>query len=86
VSDSIEKLLVHMRQSPTGTRYSDAVKVAEHYFGAPRQKGSSHVVFKMPWAGDPRVNLQNHHGKAKAYQIRQLLNAIARLGREGREG
>ena len=84
--DSIEKLLVHMRQSPTGTRYSDAVTVAEHYFGAPRRKGSSHVVFKMPWAGDPRVNLQNHHGKAKAYQIRQLLNAIDRLGREGREG
>ena len=86
MSDSIEKLLARMRQSPTGTRYSDAVKVAEHCFGAPRQKGSSHVIFKMPWAGDPRVNLQNHHGKAKAYQVRQLLNAIDRLGQDRRDG
>ena len=44
------------------------------------------MVFKMPWVGDPRVNLQNDHGKAKAYQVRQLLEAIDRLSREGREG
>jgi hypothetical protein len=30
----------------------------------------------MPWAGDPRVNTQNDKGKAKAYQVRQVLRAI----------
>ena len=30
-------------------------------------------------AGRPRVNIQNDHGKAKAYQVRQVLAAIARL-------
>ena len=34
----------------------------------------------MPWPGDPRVNLQmGEGGKAKAYQIRQALEAIDRL-------
>lgn len=83
---SIEKLVAKMRQSPKATSFSDALKAAEHYFGPPRQRGTSHAVFKMPWAGDPRVNLQNDHGKAKAYQVRQLLEAIDRLSREGSEG
>jgi len=29
--------------------------------------------------GDPRVNIQNEKGKAKAYQGRQVLQAIDRL-------
>jgi len=36
----------------------------------------------MPWEGDPRVNIQNAKGMAKAYQIRQVLKAIERLKRE----
>ncbi|MEI6371653.1 MAG: hypothetical protein WCO49_18400 [Nostocales cyanobacterium ELA608] len=30
----------------------------------------------MPWGGDPRVNIQNDKGKAKRYQVRQVLDAI----------
>jgi len=33
----------------------------------------------MPWTGDPRVNIQNDHGNAKAYQVKQVLKAIAKL-------
>jgi len=40
---------------------------------------SSHVVFKMPWMGDPRINIQNFQGKAKPYQVRQALGAIQKL-------
>jgi hypothetical protein len=29
-----------------------------------------------PWPGDPRVNIHNDKGKAKAYQVRQVLKAI----------
>ena len=64
-----------MRASPRAIRFSDAVKVAEHYFGSPRISGSHHV-FRMPWPGDPRINLQNDSGKAKPYQLRQLLMAV----------
>lgn len=35
------------------------------------------AIFKMPWSGDPRINLQKGDGgKAKAYQVRQLIAAI----------
>jgi hypothetical protein len=60
-----------MRRTPTNVRFADAVKVCEHYFGPPRQGGGSHMVFKTPWRGDPRVNLQKAKGKAKAYQVRR---------------
>ena len=68
-----------MRQNPKGIRFKDLKKVCEHYFGAPRQSGSSHCIYKTPWPGDPRVNIQNHKGKAKPYQVRQALLAIAKM-------
>jgi hypothetical protein len=43
------------------------------------QGGSSHRVYKTPWQGDPRINIQSHKGKAKAYQVKQVLLAIERL-------
>ncbi len=49
------------------------------YFGNARQRGSSHRIYKTPWQGDPRVNIQNNKGKAKAYQVKQVLMAIERL-------
>jgi len=41
---------------------------------------SSHAIYKTPWPGNPRVNIQNEKGKAKAYQVRQVLLAVERLG------
>ncbi len=75
----IEDLEAAMRANPKGISFLDAVKVATHHFGKPRNKGTSHHIFKMPWPGDPRVNLQNKDGKAKDYQVRQLLEAIDKL-------
>lgn len=68
-----------MRQRPSAVRFSDLARVCDHYFGKPRQVGTSHRVYKMPWEGDPRVNIQDDHGRAKPYQVRQVLAAIARL-------
>jgi hypothetical protein len=78
----LEKIVEAMRAGPAGVRYADLFKVCEHYFGEARQSGSSHAVFRTPWQGDPRVNIQNDHGKAKAYQVRQVLAAIAKLEAE----
>jgi hypothetical protein len=50
-----------------------------------RQVATSHRVYRMPWQGDPRVNKQNAHGKAKTYQVRQVLKAIERLYNETTE-
>ena len=71
-----------MRRNPKGIRFADLCKVCEHYFGTPRQKASSHRVYRTPWQGDPRVNIQNAKGKAKAYQVKQVLEAIRRLDDE----
>ncbi|CAD6542807.1 hypothetical protein LMG24235_03820 [Paraburkholderia sabiae] len=65
--------------NPRTSRYTALFKVCVEYFGTPRQSGSSHAVFRMPWMGDPRVNIQNDKGKAKAYQVRQVLLAIDKL-------
>ena len=65
-----------MRRNQQNVAYNDLYRVCEHYFRKPRQDAGSHAVFKMPWPGDPRVNIQNDKGKAKAYQVRQVLNAI----------
>ncbi|MFC7531342.1 hypothetical protein [Actinoplanes sp. GCM10030250] len=37
------------------------------------------MVFKMPWPGDPRVNIQDDKGKAEAYQVKQVLRAIDKM-------
>jgi len=55
---TIDDILESMRRNPADVRFAAACKVATHCFGKPRQSGSSHRVWKTPWAGDPRVNLQ----------------------------
>ena len=73
------KVLEQMRREPASVRFADLLKVCVAHFGEPRQPGTSHTVFRMPWAGDPRVNIQSNKGKAKAYQVRQVLAAIEKL-------
>ena len=65
-----------MRANPRNIAYDDLAKVCTHYLGAPRTRGGSHAVFRTPWPGDSRVNIQSDHGKAKTYQVRQVLAAI----------
>lgn len=75
----IVKIRDQMYQNPKGTRFNDLKKVCEFYFGKPRQDGSSHCIYKTPWHGDPRINIQNNKGKAKPYQVKQVLLAIEKL-------
>lgn len=76
----VEKVIVAMRKSPKSIKFSDLSLVCSTYFGEPRNKGTSHHVYKTPWPGDPRVNIQKGSGgKAKPYQVRQVLSAIVKL-------
>ena len=63
--------------SPTNVRFDQLVNLCRQYFGEPRIHGSHHI-FKTPWPGDPRVNLQKDGPKAKRYQVQQVKNAIER--------
>lgn len=77
---SIDDLVARMRLNPAGVRFRELCKVCDHYFGKPRSRGTSHRIYRTPWPGDPRVNIQNDAGRAKTYQVRQVLKAIERLG------
>jgi hypothetical protein len=75
----VMRIVEEMIQNPKGITFNDLSKVCEHYFGKPRQTGSSHRIYKTPWQGDPRINIQNDNGMAKPYQVNQVLLAIKRL-------
>jgi hypothetical protein len=77
---AVEKTLRQMQTSPANVRFADLARVCNLYFGKPRQSGGSHAVYKTPWPGDPRVNIQNDKGRAKTYQVRQVLLALEKLG------
>jgi len=78
----VAEIVAKMKRNPRGVRFRDACRVCDAYFGQARQGGSSHRVYKTPWEGDPRVNIQSRKGYAKAYQVRQILKAIDRLEAE----
>ncbi len=77
IEDVIEKL----EQEKNNLRFDYLVRVCQEYFGNPRYKGS-HQIYKIPWAGDPRINLQENKrdkGKAMPYQVKQVVTALRRL-------
>jgi hypothetical protein len=75
----IDEIITGMRQNPKSVRFSNLCKVCDYFFGEPLQRTGSHRVYKTPWQGDPRINIQNNKGKAKSYQVKQLLLALEKL-------
>jgi hypothetical protein len=45
---AVEDIVACMRENPKGVRVADLCKVCEHYFGPPRQKGTSHRIYRTP--------------------------------------
>jgi len=72
--DSIEELVLKCEENPDDIRFDDLCRICKHYFGEARIK-SSHHIYKTPWPG----NIQDDNGKAKAYQVRQVIKAIKKL-------
>ncbi|MCT1463180.1 toxin HicA [Corynebacterium sanguinis] len=79
MGSSIDEIVAKMRRAPAGIRFSELEKVCDHYFESRNSKKTSHKTYKTPWPGNPRVNIQNDHGKAKPYQVNQVLQAIDKL-------
>jgi hypothetical protein len=77
--DDIEAVIKQLERNPDDVRYPELCKICDAFFGEARQKGTSHRVYKTPWQGDPRINIQNNNGKAKGYQVRQVVRALKRL-------
>ena len=62
--DSTADVIKELEKSPGNVRFDDLCKICDDYFGEARQKGSSHRIYKTPWQGDPRINIQEDNGKA----------------------
>ncbi len=80
---SLVSAIAELRSNPKGVRFSVLVRICDQFFGEPRQSGTSHRVYRTPWPGDPRVNIQNDRGMAKAYQVRQVIRALEKLNDDG---
>ena len=74
----MDKVLENIRRSPRNLRFAELVRICDRYFGEPRRH-SSHLIYRTPWPGEPRVNIQPRRGMAKPYQVRQVLRAIDKL-------
>ena len=67
-----------MLDNPNNVKFSDLLQICTEYFGKPRITGSHHI-FKMPWIGDPRINIQKDGKMAKPYQVKIVKQAIKKL-------
>jgi hypothetical protein len=74
----VEDTARQLEKNPNNIGFKDLCDICDKYFGKARIK-SSHHIYKMPWPGDPRINIQNDNGKAKAYQVRQVAKALRKL-------
>ena len=78
------KLLQKLLSGSKNIRFSEAVACAEAFgFELVRIKGSHHI-FVHPDIPE-LVNLQNVKGKAKPYQVKQLLKLIERYNLQMKE-
>ena len=65
-------------ESDTNVKFKDLLKICSNFFEGPRISGSHHI-FKMPWQGHPRINIQKDGSKAKIYQVKQVREALLKL-------
>jgi hypothetical protein len=75
---TIEEAVSELEAAIKDTRFRRLVNICETFFGEYRIKGS-HYIFKTPWEGDPRINLQEEGRRAKPYQVRQVIKALTKL-------
>jgi hypothetical protein len=64
--------------NPDNVKFMDLLHICIKNFGKPRIRGSHHI-FKTPWQGDPRINIQKDGNMAKPYQVKMILTALDKL-------
>ena len=73
------KLYEEIKRNPNNIRFKKICKIAE-VFGFKQRKGKgSHHIFIHPEVNE-LLNFQNVSGKAKPYQVKQLIKIIEKYG------
>lgn len=71
------KLLARIANSPKSARFDEVVTILNAFgFHLSRVRGSHHIFFHPEI--HELVNLQDVHGEAEAYQVRQFLRIVER--------
>ena len=74
-------LLSEARANPAGLRFSQACALVEAFgWTLARSASGSHRVYKRPGTLALVVLQEGADGKAKAYQVRQIIRLIDKLG------
>lgn len=73
----LTSLITELEEKENNIKFSRILSICEEMFGACRMNGSHHI-FKTPWQGDPRINLQKAGNMAKPYQVRQVIRCLRR--------
>ena len=71
-----EKLLQRAIEAPGNLRFADLCTLAEMAGFVFDRAAGSHRIYKHPMGG--MMNFQDVNGKAKPYQVKQLLDYIRR--------
>jgi hypothetical protein len=74
-----ERLLERARRAPESLRFSELCSLAEGFGWVFARQRGSHVLYKRS-GSIQLMNFQDDSGRAKGYQVRQLLAAIDDLG------
>jgi hypothetical protein len=82
VMANCDKILTKAQSSPNNLSFGDLCDLAECFGWVYRRRSGSHRIYENVdlTPDDGRIqNFQEFRGKAKPYQVRQLLKAIAKL-------
>jgi predicted RNA binding protein YcfA (HicA-like mRNA interferase family) len=75
------ELLKRARANPKGLRFPEACALAEAFgWTLARSAGGSHRIYKRSGVMGLIVLQEGKNGKAKAYQVRQIIRLIDELG------
>ena len=77
-----DKLLEKAKSSPNNFSFTEICHLAECYDFVFQRQNASHIIYEHPALGIEQnrlLNFQNFKGKAKPYQVKQLLKAISYL-------
>ena len=73
------RLYEDLKRNPKNIRFERICKIAEVFNFQMRKGKGSHFIFTRPGV-DELLNFQNIKGKAKPYQVKQLINIIEKYG------
>ena len=61
---TVDDALAELEGNEQNVRFARLVHICTEMLGEPRISGS-HYIFRTPWIGDPRINLQEVKGKGE---------------------